>query len=82
VSVNVITSNTSLIQRESSGCMRVEISFNLQFIIQTGIDDKNLAMALDTAAFFGTKRPLIKYICCDLSWGKNDKGCLRVIVLN
>ena len=49
--VNAITTNTSSIQKESSGCTQVEISFNLQFIIQTDTDDKTLSMVLDTVGY-------------------------------
>ena len=52
MSVNAITTNTSLIQKESSGCTQVEISFNRQFIIQTDTEDKTLSMVLETVGFW------------------------------
>ena len=79
--INTITSNTSVIQKESNGCTQLEISFNRQFIMPTDTDVKTLSMVLDTVGFWA-KRPLIKYMCSRLSWVKNDKGCLRAFVLN
>lgn len=79
--INTITSNTSVIQKESNGCTQLEISFNRQFIMPTDTDVKTLSMVLDTVGFWA-KRALIKYMCSHLSWVKNDKGCLRAFVLN